>query len=185
MSRSPPRRSPRVRVLTRIPSLSKSLRTHPMYLIIPHVANDPSIRLVPPSILLITLPLLGNHPIILRHPANSLAILLLNPSLESRPSLATRVAPPCQSPPSKHTIATARYQGAKFTMLPLLHPTTRNPTNPPPHTPSLTIPRPLYPDPTSVRRVSSLLRRRLTQLRSSSPVFLRQVHLLKPLPRGR
>jgi len=178
----PPPRSPRVlRALTRTQNLSNHLRIHPMRLIIPHVPNDHSIHLVPPNILLIILPLLENPLTIPHHLVSSLTILLLYPFLESRPNLAT--VPLSPRAPSKHITETARSRGAQISMLPPRHPTTRNPNSPPHHPPFLTIPLPAYPEVTPVRRVSSLLPRRLTKPPSSSPVFLRRVRLMKLLPR--
>ena len=116
-------RNLRVRVLGRIQNQhSNYLRIHLLYPITPRAPNDHRIRLVPPNILLIILPLPENYLItpllvsplttlplessrsilpllenplaILPHLANSPTILFLNPFLESRPNLATRAVPP-------------------------------------------------------------------------------------------
>ena len=202
----PSPRSPRVRAPTRIQNrhLSSCPRVHPLCPTIPHVPSDHSTRLVLPNSLPITLPLLENPPT-LPHLANPPATPFLTPSpspfltpsprpfltpfltpfLESRPNLATRVVPPRLRAPYIHLTTTVRSRGVgpTTTMLPLLHPTTRNPNNPPPRPPFSTIPRQVYPELTPVLRVSSPPRSRPNKLPSSSPAFLRRVRLMRLLLR--
>jgi len=163
-----PPRSPRVRapILNQNPHLSNYRRTHPLYLIIPHVVNDRSIRPVPPNTLPSALSLLGNPLAIPPHLARSL-VPFLTLFLEIPPNLATRVTSRHPRAHYTYSTATAKFQGAgatlpTTTLLPLLSPTFLNPNNPPLHHPFSTTSRRVSPGITPVRRASSLLRNRLT-----------------------
>ena len=188
-------RNPRVRALTPILNrrLGNYLRTHLPYLTILHAVNDRSIRPIP-NILLIFLPLLENlletFLSALPHLANPLITLLLNPFLASPPNLATRALSLRLRAPYIHNSATARSQGADIplptsTFLPLLNPRSRIPNNPLPRSPFSTTLHLVSPELTLVRRASSLLRNRLIQLPSSSPVSLGRARRTKPLSRDR
>jgi hypothetical protein len=135
-------RSPRARA----PALIRRrhlnyLRIHPLYLITPRAPNVHSPRPVPPCIILTIPPLPGNPPLL------KFLILCLTLFLESPPSSATRAATP--RPRAPDITETARSQGAEIpfpttTLVPLLHPTPRNPNS--------LLPRP--PFSTMTRRVS-------------------------------
>lgn len=162
-------RSPRVQALTRIQSPDNYLRAHLMCLLIPRVPSDHSIRLVPPNLLPIILPPLENPLTTLPRLAKSPVTLFLTLFPESPHNPAFKVVPPRPQVPCSYITTTLRFPGADITlptstMLRLLHPTCRNPNNPPPHLLSSMIPRRVYPEPTLGRRASTLLRSRLTKL---------------------
>jgi len=147
VTRNPPSpRSPRARAPTRIqsPHPNGYLLIHPMHLITSHVVNGHRIRLAPPNIILIILPLLESlletPPITLPHLANPLITPFLTQLLESPRNSVTRAVSLRPRAPYTHNITTARFQGMgtplpTTTLLPLLNPTFRNPNNPPPHSP--------------------------------------------------
>ena len=94
----------------------------------------------------------------------SRTLLSSPPTGLSPPQLGYQRGPAIPAPTIQTYHRDREIPGRDYTMAPRLHPITRKPNNPLPHTPFLTIPRLAYSDPTSVRRVMSLLRRRLTKL---------------------